>query len=101
MQRLRDLPNDVKSLTKLVIEQQAALDAAEVTLLSSQLEVEKLKIVFDWVMKFTMSAMGCSKRFEATLFHCGPAASSVILHRPRRLWVWVWVWVIREPFLHK
>ncbi len=31
-------------LTKLVIEQQAALDAAEATLLSSQLEVEKLKI---------------------------------------------------------
>lgn len=44
MQRLRDLPNDVESLTKLVIEQQAALAAAQVTLLSSQLEVEKLKI---------------------------------------------------------
>jgi transposase len=44
MQRLRDLPHDVESLTKLVIEQQAALDAAQVTLLSSQLEVEKLKI---------------------------------------------------------
>lgn len=44
MQRLRDLPNDVESLTKLVIEQQAALDTAQATLLSSQLEVEKLKI---------------------------------------------------------
>ena len=44
MQRLRDLPNDVESLTKLVIEQQARLDAAEATLLSSQLEVEKLKV---------------------------------------------------------
>ena len=44
MQRLPDLPHDVESLTKLVIEQQAALDAAQVTLLWSQLEVEKLKI---------------------------------------------------------
>src|SRR5271166_5549564 len=44
MQRLHDLPQDVESLTKLVLEQQAALDLAEATLLSRQLEVEKLKI---------------------------------------------------------
>ena len=44
MQRLHDLPQDVESLTKLVLEQQAALDLAEAKLLSRQLEVEKLKI---------------------------------------------------------
>ena len=44
MQRLHDLPQDVESLTKLVLEQQVALDLAEAALLSRQLEVEKLKI---------------------------------------------------------
>jgi transposase len=51
MQRLRDLPTDVASLTQLVIEQQtvleeqqAALQIAQATVLSHQLEVEKLKI---------------------------------------------------------
>ena len=39
-----ELPSDIESLKRLVIEQRAALDAARVTLLSSQLEIEKLKI---------------------------------------------------------
>jgi hypothetical protein len=32
---------------------------------------------FDWVVKVTHIGGGCSKRFEATLFHCGPAGSSM------------------------
>jgi transposase len=44
MQRMRDLPTDVESLRKLVLEQQAALEVADATLLSRQLELEKLKI---------------------------------------------------------
>src|SRR5690606_32806419 len=39
-----ELPNDIESLRRLVIEQSAALEAAQITLLSSQLEIEKLKI---------------------------------------------------------
>ena len=39
-----ELPNDIESLKRLVIEQRAALDVARATLLSSQLEIEKLKI---------------------------------------------------------
>jgi transposase len=39
-----ELPNDIESLKRLVIEQSAALEAAQITLLSSQLEIEKLKI---------------------------------------------------------
>jgi len=38
------LPNDIESLKRLVIEQRAALEVARVTLLSRQLEIEKLKI---------------------------------------------------------
>ena len=44
MQRLRELPGDVESLTKLVLEQQAALEIADAALLARQMEVEKLKI---------------------------------------------------------
>jgi transposase len=39
-----ELPNDIESLKRLVIEQRAALEVARVTLLSRQLEIEKLKI---------------------------------------------------------
>jgi hypothetical protein len=38
------LPNDVESLKELVIAQRAALEAAHVTLLSRDVEIEKLKI---------------------------------------------------------
>ena len=38
------LPNDVESLKELVIAQRAALDAAHITLLSREVEIEKLKI---------------------------------------------------------
>jgi len=38
------LPNDVESLKALVIAQRAALEAAQVTLLSRDVEIEKLKI---------------------------------------------------------
>jgi transposase len=38
------LPNDVESLKALVIAQRVALDAAHVTLLSREVEIEKLKI---------------------------------------------------------
>jgi transposase len=44
VQRLRELPGDVESLTKLVLEQQAALEIADAALLARQMEVEKLKI---------------------------------------------------------
>jgi transposase len=39
-----ELPNDIESLRRLVIEQRATLDAVRVTLLSRELEIEKLKI---------------------------------------------------------
>lgn len=38
------MPNDVESLKELVIAQRAALEAAHVTLLSREVEIEKLKI---------------------------------------------------------
>lgn len=44
MPRRIELPNDLESLKRLVIEQRAALDAVRVTLLSRELEIEKLKI---------------------------------------------------------
>jgi transposase len=40
----RPLPSDIESLQRLVIEQQAALEAAKSTLLSRDVEIEKLKI---------------------------------------------------------
>jgi transposase len=40
----RPLPTDIESLQRLVIEQRAALDAARSTLLSRDVEIEKLKI---------------------------------------------------------
>jgi len=40
----RPLPDDIESLQRLVIEQYAALEAAKSTLLSRDVEIEKLKI---------------------------------------------------------
>jgi transposase len=40
----RPLPNDIESLQRLVVEQRAALEAARSTLLSRDVEIEKLKI---------------------------------------------------------
>src|SRR5690606_16208651 len=44
MPRRVELPNDVESLRQLVIAQRAALDVARITLLSREIEIEKLKI---------------------------------------------------------
>ena len=40
----RSLPEDIESLQRLVVEQRAALEAARSTLLSRDVEIEKLKI---------------------------------------------------------
>ena len=40
----RSLPDDIESLQRLVIEQRSALDAVQATLLSREVEIEKLKI---------------------------------------------------------
>jgi transposase len=44
MRSLRDLPDDIESLKRLVIEQRAIIDAARATLLSREVQIEKLKI---------------------------------------------------------
>ena len=44
MSRAVDLPNDIESLQRLLIEARAALDAAEARLLSRQVEIQALKL---------------------------------------------------------
>jgi transposase len=62
MPRAVNLPNDVESLKRLVIEAQTALQAAEARLLSRQLEIEALKLQIAQLrrMKFGRS----SERFD-------------------------------------
>jgi len=62
MPRAVNLPNDVESLKRLVIEAHAALQAAEARLLSRQLEIENLKLQIAQLrrMKFGRS----SERFD-------------------------------------
>ena len=62
MPRAVNLPNDVESLKRLVIEAHTALQAAEARLLSRQLEIEALKLQIAQLrrMKFGRS----SERFD-------------------------------------
>ena len=66
MPRAVNLPNDVESLKRLVIEAQTALQAAEARLLSRQLEIEALKLQIAQLrrMKFGRSSEKLDRQIE-------------------------------------